>query len=86
MSQHDNWSSRLGFILAAAGSAIGLGAIWKFPYTAGTHGGAVFFLLFIVFTQPAQRDSGVSPHPPRQRLAAGRLARCGDLFCVVVVL
>ena len=37
MSQHDNWSSRLGFILAAAGSAIGLGAIWKFPYTAGTH-------------------------------------------------
>ena len=50
MSQHDNWSSRLGFILAAAGSAIGLGAIWKFPYTAGTHGGAVFFLLFIVFT------------------------------------
>lgn len=50
MSQHDNWSSRLGFILAAAGSAIGLGAIWKFPYTAGTHGGAVFFLMFIVFT------------------------------------
>ncbi|MDO4644105.1 MAG: sodium-dependent transporter [Cardiobacteriaceae bacterium] len=50
MSTHDNWSSRLGFILAAAGSAIGLGAIWKFPYTAGTHGGAVFFLLFILFT------------------------------------
>lgn len=50
MSQRDNWTSRLGFILSAAGSAIGLGAIWKFPYTAGTNGGAVFFLLFLFFT------------------------------------
>lgn len=45
-----HWTSRLGFILAAAGSAIGLGAIWKFPYTAGTNGGAVFFLIFLLFT------------------------------------
>lgn len=45
-----SWSSKIGFILSAAGSAIGLGAIWKFPYTAGTNGGAVFFLLFLVFT------------------------------------
>lgn len=46
----DNWSSKIGFILAAAGSAIGLGAIWKFPYSMGTHGGAVFLLLFLLFT------------------------------------
>ncbi|XXQ67488.1 sodium-dependent transporter [Neisseriaceae bacterium B1] len=45
-----NWTSKLGFILSAAGSAIGLGAIWKFPYTAGTNGGAVFFLIFLMFT------------------------------------
>ncbi len=45
-----SWSSKIGFILSAAGSAIGLGAIWKFPYTAGTNGGAVFFLMFLVFT------------------------------------
>lgn len=45
-----NWTSKLGFVLSAAGSAIGLGAIWKFPYTAGTNGGAVFFLLFLLFT------------------------------------
>ena len=45
-----SWSSRLGFILAAAGSAVGLGAIWKFPYMAGTNGGSVFFLPYIVFT------------------------------------
>ncbi|MDO5102228.1 MAG: sodium-dependent transporter [Lautropia sp.] len=50
MSQRDNWSSKLGFILSSAGSAIGLGAIWKFPYTAGTHGGAVFVLFFLLFT------------------------------------
>ncbi|UOO81262.1 sodium-dependent transporter [Uruburuella testudinis] len=45
-----SWSSKIGFILSAAGSAIGLGAIWKFPYTAGTNGGAVFFILFLLFT------------------------------------
>jgi neurotransmitter:Na+ symporter, NSS family len=50
MSQREQWSSKLGFILAAAGSAIGLGAIWKFPYTAGQNGGGAFFLIFILFT------------------------------------
>ena len=50
MNQNEQWSSRLGFILAAAGSAIGLGAIWKFPYTAGQNGGGAFFLIFILFT------------------------------------
>ncbi|WP_338750871.1 sodium-dependent transporter [Bacillus sp. FJAT-52991] len=50
MSKKEQWSSKIGFILAAAGSAIGLGAIWKFPYMAGTNGGGVFFLLFILFT------------------------------------
>ncbi|WP_053364673.1 sodium-dependent transporter [Bacillus sp. FJAT-27251] len=50
MKSHEQWTSKLGFILAAAGSAIGLGAIWKFPYLAGTNGGAIFFLLFIILT------------------------------------
>lgn len=44
------WTSKLGFILAAAGSAIGLGAIWKFPYMAGIGGGGAFFIIFIGFT------------------------------------
>ncbi|MEG0568137.1 MAG: hypothetical protein RR530_06860, partial [Clostridium sp.] len=44
------FKSRLGFILTAAGSAIGLGAIWKFPYIAGISGGGAFFLVFILFT------------------------------------
>lgn len=44
-----NWSSRLGFILAAAGSAIGLGNIWRFPYTVGQYGGGAFVLLYLAF-------------------------------------
>ncbi len=44
------WASKLGFVLAAGGSAIGLGAIWKFPYVAGTSGGGAFFLVFVLFT------------------------------------
>ena len=50
MKQREQWSSKIGFILAAAGSAIGLGAIWKFPYMAGTNGGGVFLLVFLLFT------------------------------------
>ncbi len=40
------WSSKTGFILAAAGSAIGLGNIWRFPYIAGENGGAAFVLIY----------------------------------------
>ncbi|OBP13797.1 transporter [Rheinheimera sp. SA_1] len=42
-----SWGSRIGFILAAAGSAVGLGAIWKFPYVAGANGGGVFLLVYL---------------------------------------
>ncbi|WP_078394014.1 sodium-dependent transporter [Shouchella patagoniensis] len=48
--EKQQWTSKYGFILAAAGSAIGLGAIWKFPYVAGISGGGAFFLVFILFT------------------------------------
>jgi NSS family neurotransmitter:Na+ symporter len=43
------WSSKIGFIFAASGSAIGLGNIWRFPYVAGENGGAAFVLLYIIF-------------------------------------
>ncbi len=43
------WGSRTGFILAAAGSAIGLGNIWRFPYVAGENGGAAFVLIYLCF-------------------------------------
>ncbi|MBM7649211.1 NSS family neurotransmitter:Na+ symporter [Bacillus ectoiniformans] len=50
MNQTEQWTSKIGFILASAGSAIGIGAIWKLPYVAGTSGGGAFFLLFLLFT------------------------------------
>ncbi|MCI5897246.1 MAG: sodium-dependent transporter [Candidatus Aphodousia sp.] len=50
MSSRDLWTSRLGFILASAGAAVGLGAIWKFPYMAGTNGGAAFIIPYILFS------------------------------------
>lgn len=40
------WSSKIGFVLAAAGSAIGLGNIWRFPYVVGENGGAAFVLVY----------------------------------------
>ena len=42
------WSSRLAFILAATGSAVGLGNIWRFPYTAGEYGGGAFVLVYLL--------------------------------------
>ncbi len=42
-----HWNSRLGFILAAAGSAVGLGNIWKFPYITGENGGGLFVLIYL---------------------------------------
>ena len=44
-----NWGSKFGFVLAAAGSAIGLGNIWRFPYVAGENGGAAFVFIYIIF-------------------------------------
>lgn len=43
-----SFSSKIGVLLAAAGSAIGLGSIWKFPYTVGENGGGAFIILYIV--------------------------------------
>jgi neurotransmitter:Na+ symporter, NSS family len=44
----EHWGSRFGFIMAAAGSAIGLGNIWKFPYLVGANGGAAFVILYLI--------------------------------------
>ncbi|MCJ7558168.1 MAG: sodium-dependent transporter [Gammaproteobacteria bacterium] len=46
--QHEFWSSRVGFIMAAVGAAVGLGNIWRFPYAAGTSGGSAFVLIYIL--------------------------------------
>jgi len=52
MNTREQWGSRLGFVLAAAGSAVGLGNIWKFPYMTGQNGGGAFLIIYLalVFT------------------------------------
>jgi neurotransmitter:Na+ symporter, NSS family len=45
---HETWSSRMVFIFAAVGSAVGLANIWKFPYTAGANGGGAFVLIYLI--------------------------------------
>jgi NSS family neurotransmitter:Na+ symporter len=47
-SIHGMWSSRFAFILAATGSAVGLGNIWRFPYTTGEFGGGAFVLVYLL--------------------------------------
>jgi len=44
--QHEHWSSRRAFLLAAIGSAVGLGNIWRFPYITGVNGGGAFVLAY----------------------------------------
>ena len=46
----EQWASRLGFLLAAVGSAVGLGNMWRFPYLAAEHGGAAFVALYLLLT------------------------------------
>lgn len=48
--QREHWGTQLGFILAAAGSAIGLGTLWKFPYMTASNGGGLFVLLYLFCT------------------------------------
>lgn len=48
LSMHGQWSGRLAFILAATGSAVGLGNIWKFPYITGENGGGAFVLVYLI--------------------------------------
>ena len=43
----ETWSGRAGFVLAAIGSAVGLGSIWKFPYEVGSNGGSAFVLFYV---------------------------------------
>lgn len=48
-AKREMWGSRFGFIMAAAGSAVGLGNIWSFPFKTGENGGGAFLILYLIF-------------------------------------
>lgn len=48
MSERETWTTRAGFILAAVGSAVGLGNIWQFPFQTGRNGGAAFLVVYLI--------------------------------------
>ena len=48
VSPHGQWSTRWAFVMAATGSAVGLGNIWKFPYITAENGGGAFVLLYLL--------------------------------------
>ena len=48
MKKRSNFTSKLGFVLAASGSAVGLGNIWRFPYLAAKYGGGTFLLIYLI--------------------------------------
>lgn len=48
MNKRGNFSNKIGFVLAAAGSAVGLGNIWRFPYLAAKYGGGTFLLVYLI--------------------------------------
>ena len=48
ITEREQWTSRIGFILAAAGSAVGLGNLWGFAYRSSQGGGAAFVLLYVL--------------------------------------
>ena len=90
MSARGNFSGKLGFILAATGSAIGLSNIWRFPYLAGQNGGAVFLIIYLacifLFCFPVMvgeiaigRAAGWIAHC-REQLATGRIIRPQSVY------
>ena len=50
LKERSSFTGKLGFVLAAAGSAVGLGNIWRFPYLAAKYGGGIFLLVYILLS------------------------------------
>ena len=82
LKSRETFGSRIGMLLAMAGSAIGLGNIWRFPYMMGKNGGAAFILLYVimlvVLCLPVMvseyligRRGGLNPFSSFDRLAPG---------------
>jgi NSS family neurotransmitter:Na+ symporter len=90
----ETWSTRLGFILAAVGSAVGLGNIWRFPFQVGQEGGAAFIVVYLAFVLligfPAMmvefvvgRRTGLNTVGAIREFAGGAWTYLGGLFVFI---
>jgi NSS family neurotransmitter:Na+ symporter len=87
----EGWGTRAGFILAAVGSAVGLGNMWRFPYVTADRGGAAFVILYILLSFlvgvpimmaefSVGRRTGLSPIGALERVGGRRLVPLGYLY------
>ena len=94
-SLRESWATRIGFILAAVGSAVGLGNIWRFPFQAGEGGGAAFLAVYLAFVVlvgfPAMlvelslgRRTNLSPVGALREFGGGAWRYLGGLFVLIV--
>lgn len=75
----NSFSGSLGFVLAAAGSAVGVGNIWRFPYLCAKDGGGLFLLVYLVLVATfgfVLLTTDVAIGEERRRMRCGRLERC----------
>ena len=90
----ETWATRMGFILAAVGSAVGLGNIWRFPFITGQEGGGAFLLVYLLFVAlvgfPAilvefviGRYTNLNPVGAIRELGSGAWNQLGWLFVVI---
>ncbi|MFB6201191.1 MAG: sodium-dependent transporter [Halorhabdus sp.] len=90
----ETWSTRIGFILAAVGSAVGLGNIWRFPFQVGQEGGAAFMIMYLAFVVligfPAMlvefvvgRKTGLNTVGAIREFAGGAWKYLGGLFVFI---
>ena len=99
MASRGGFSSKIGFIAAAAGSAVGLGNIWQFPYVAGENGGAAFLLIYVAWIfliglpimvgeVAVGRNTGANPFGAYKKLGGKKWAWVGffGILCGVMIL
>jgi NSS family neurotransmitter:Na+ symporter len=93
--ERGQWGSSLGFIMAAAGSAVGLGNIWRFPYLVGENGGGAFVFVYIIcvllialpllFNEIALgRRSGKNPIGAIRETGGNKIWQIAGVLCVLV--
>ncbi len=94
-NKRGTFSSKIGFVLAAAGSAVGLGNIWRFPYLAAKYGGGIFLLVYIILAATfgytmiisetaLGRMTKRSPVGAYKEAGAGRLLRTGGWLNAII--